>query len=237
MEFGDLVSLAAPAALARSIFINEKRLSPCLATLARCWLACLIIFPTGVAATELVLGIVHRDHSKCPARLESWLIVDGVVGIVWVSLSLVDLAFVHRKITAIAGDSDGMDRTSRSELLGTWAALGLVTVVAIPLLRLLLLLWGVRALSQAHPQALDLTRPLPSNESSWGGCAPDMAVFMLYYFFVAAGVMCIVVVVLLALGLYFAVRTCCPPRRARRPDADPEEVEPLSTKSASDKRA
>jgi hypothetical protein len=139
------------------------------------------------------------------------------MGLLWIALCLVDLAFVQRRITAATAtrsNIDELNRTDRSELLGTWALLGICTLVAIPLLRLLLLLWGVHALTLAHPGPIDVLRRSPET-TSYGGCAPAMGDFMSIYVLVGAGVMCIVVVLLLALGLLLAVRTCCPPPQKR----------------------
>ena len=94
---------------------------------------------------------------------------------------MIDLAWVQRRIASASAaelDSDS-DRSRRAEALGTWAGMGITTIVAVPLVRLVLLLWGIHALTVAGGSAvLDLSRPLPQTPAGYGGCAPTMAIFM-----------------------------------------------------------
>ena len=142
-------------------------------------------------------------------------------------LSIADLAWVQQRIAraSATGMDSETDRARRAEYLGTWVGLGVTTTIAIPLVRLLLLLWGVSALAAARGHSvLDVSKPVPQTAAAYGGCAPIMALFMTYYFLVVAALMLAVVAAFLSLGIVFAARTCCPARRSRPPVPDPERV-------------
>ena len=142
-------------------------------------------------------------------------------------LSVVDLGLVQLRIARAEAseiDSD-TDRTRRAEFLGTWAAMGIITMIVIPLIRLVLLLWGIHALTVASGGAMmiDLSKPR-SDAASYGGCAPAMAIFMFYYFVVVSVLLLIIAAACVILGSFFGIRTCCPARRSTRAPLDSERV-------------
>jgi len=62
----------------------------------------------------------------------------------------------------------------RAELLGSWEGFGITTTIAIPLVRLMILLWGVNALARAGGGIFDISYDATQNSSSWyGGCDPS----------------------------------------------------------------
>lgn len=102
----------------------------------------LLVVPLGLGLAELVLGLLYRETpAGCPFPLPVWFIVDGSAALLTAILSLVDIA----RVAALSQDAsdDDDDEEARARKLGPYACFGLLIIFAIPLFRLLWVLFAL----------------------------------------------------------------------------------------------
>lgn len=140
-DVSELLSWTSASGIARSLYIHKSWRSGWRAVAGRIFLVLLLVVPLVLGLAELVLGLLYRESpAGCPFPLAVWFIVDGAAALLTAILSLIDIARVAA-LSQEAGDDD--DDDARAKKLGPYALLGLLIIFAIPLFRLLWVLFAL----------------------------------------------------------------------------------------------
>lgn len=236
-DVSELLSWTSAAGIARSLYIHKSWRSGWRAVAGRIFLVLLLVVPLGLGLAELVLGLLYRDTpAGCPFPLPVWFIVDGSAALLTATLSLVDIA----RVAALSQDaSDGDDDDeARSRKLGPYACFGLLIIFAIPLFRLLWVLFALDILYRIDPHSLSL---FFSSSLNPGQCNATLFGFLVHYVEAATIIIALSLGALVAVFIAFCVRCgqggglrlnwCCRCGSCRDPGKSKEEQPFLSKRS------
>lgn len=212
LSLEDLINWTVPSGVSRWLFVYDRPgSSKCVVGFARAWITLLILLPLALGLAEIALGAMNSHmRAECKAPLHIWLIVDGCLALVTVTLCLIDFIRVQSDQQELFRRGDLHSKQARKNSLQPYACIGIATIVVLPLLRLFWLIWAADMVLQMDPFSMKL---FAFQTSYRGPCSPLLFNFIYFYLgFVTVLLIAVLALVLLlfsALVVLKILETCC----------------------------